>query len=139
LAVVTVVVTLTVAVAVFVWVATGAVTVVKAVAVAVLRTVSNGPELEGVSVRKAYTVAGVTVFLKNEEQSCEADAGPGFALLAITALRQLSRAHVGLTDCAAGGYEVLPVGGRTNAYCLSSKLLGFSKNVLGFKRIMQTS
>jgi hypothetical protein len=73
---VTVVVTLTVAVAVFVWVTTGAVTVVKAVAVAVLRRVSNGPELEGVSARKAYTVAGVTVFLEKEEQSCEADSGP---------------------------------------------------------------
>jgi len=72
--------------------------VVKAVAVAILSRISY---LQTDIFRKTYTVAGVTVFLKKEEQSCEADAGPGFALLAITALRQLSRAQVGLIDCAA--------------------------------------
>jgi hypothetical protein len=45
---------------------------------------------------QTYTVAGVTVFKKNEEQSAAAEDGEGAAPLAMTARRQLSRAHVGL-------------------------------------------
>lgn len=41
------------------------------------------------------------MFRKKEEQSFEADDGPGLAPLAMTALRQLSRAQVGLTSAAA--------------------------------------
>jgi hypothetical protein len=44
----------------------------------------------------ANIIAGVTVFRKKEEQSFIADAGIGGCMLAITARRQLSRAHVGL-------------------------------------------
>jgi len=46
-------------------------------------------------------VAGVTVYTKKEEQSLLADDGPGAALLAMTALRQLSREHVGLMTAMA--------------------------------------
>ncbi len=46
--------------------------------------------------RQVYTVAGVIVLSKKDEQSAAAEDGEGEAALAMTARRQLSRAQVGL-------------------------------------------
>jgi len=61
---------------------------------------------------QVYTVAGVIVFKKKEEQSAAAEDGEGKTALAITARRQLSRAQVGL---------IVATGGRANPKVLPQR------------------
>jgi len=49
------------------------------------------------SRESTYAAHGVTVLRKNDEQSAVAEEGPGFALLALTARRQLSALQTALS------------------------------------------
>ena len=64
--------------------------------------------------RQVYTVAGVIVFKKKEEQSTAAEYVDGKAALAMNARRQLSRKQVGLIVSEK-------TGGRANPKVLPQK------------------